>query len=409
MNTSGNDHNAALSGVRIVDLSQWEAGTSCTQVLGFLGADVIKIERPGVGEAGRSASRDVPNLDSFYFLMLNNNKRSVTVDLKSEEGIALVRRLIRDADVVVENFAPGTVERLGLGYDDVRAVNDRIIFASIKGYNRGPYERYLAFDPTGQATGGSMAITGEPGGGPIRPGPTLADSGTGMHLVVGILAALLQRVSTGRGQRVDVAMQDAIMNYCRMSYARHNVLGKPTERVGNGSPASASAPSSAYPCKGGGVNDFCFIYTSRDGNGHWHKLLEVIGRTDLADDPRFASPEKRLAHEDEVNRIVSEWTVRYGKHEVMRRVAEAGVPAGAVLDTADLLAEPSMLENNAILRLEHPTRGTFHTPGWAVRMSDSPAEFRPAPLLGAHTEEVLGELLGIKGDEFDKLKKEGVI
>ncbi len=266
MSASRSDQKAALSGIRVVDLSQWEAGTPCTRALGFLGADVIKIERPGVGEAGRSASRDVPDLDSYYFPMLNNNKRSVTVDLKSEEGVALVLSLIRQADVVVENFAPGTIERLGLGYDDVRVVNDRVIYASIKGYNRGLYEHYLAFDPTGQATGGSMAITGGPGGGPIRPGPTIADSGTGMHPVIGILAALLQRVTTGRGQRVDVAMQDAIMNYCRMAYARHNVLGKPTKRVGNGSPASASAPSSAYPCKGGGVNDFCFIYTARHSN-----------------------------------------------------------------------------------------------------------------------------------------------
>lgn len=399
----------ALAGLRVVDLSQWEAGTSCTQVLGFLGADVLKIERPDAGEAGRVASQDVPGLDSYYFLMLNNNKRSITVDVKNPDGLALVKRLIADADVMVENFAPGASDRIGLGYDDVRAVNDRIIYASIKGYNAGPYQDYLAFDPTGQATGGALAITGEKGGGPIRPGPTLADSGTGMQLAIGILAALHQRTRTGRGQRVDVAMQDAMMSYCRMAFARHNVLGRPASRVGNGSPASASAPSSAYRCKGNGPNDYCFIYTSRNGNQHWHRLLEVIGRSDLVGDPRYGSPEDRLAFEDEVNHIVESWTLQHDKHEVMRRVAGAGIPAGAVLDTADLLAEPAHVANGAIARMEHPTRGTFVTPGWAVRLSDSPVEYRPSPLLGADTDDVLGEVLDLRSDEIEELRKEGVI
>ncbi|WP_433503116.1 CaiB/BaiF CoA transferase family protein [Pseudonocardia halophobica] len=399
----------ALSGVRVIDLTQWEAGTSCTQALAFLGADVIKIERPGVGEAGRTASADVPGLDSYYFLMLNNTKRSVTLDLKSEDGLAVAKELIAGADVVVENFAPGAVERLGLGWDDLRGLNERLVYASIKGYGPGPYQDYLAFDPTGQATGGALAITGESGGGPLRPGPTLADSGAGMHLVVGVLAALLQRRSTGRGQRVDVAMQDAVLNFTRMAFARHNVLGRPAGRVGNSNPASASAPSGAYQCSGDGPNDYCFIYTSRKGNDHWHRLLEVIERPDLRDDARFASPEQRLAHEGEVDAIVSAWTRRFDKHEVMRRVAAAGVPAGAVLDTDDLFAEPTLQDTGAVVEFAHPERGSYRTAGWPVRMSDSPAVFRPAPLLGEHTDEVLAGVLGMDEVGIETLRKGGVV
>jgi formyl-CoA transferase len=204
-------------------------------------------------------------------------------------------------------------------------------------------------------------------------------------------------------------MQDAMMNFCRMSFARHNVVKRPPERVGNSNPASASAPSASYRCKGGGQNDFCFIYTSRNGSDHWHRLLGVIERTDLKDDPRFATPELRLAHEDEINAIVSAWTIQFDKHEVMRRVAAAGVPAGAVLDTDDLLAEPSHRENGAILELDHPSRGRYYAPGWAVRLSNSPIDFRPAPLLGAHTEEILTDLLGMAGERIEELRKDGVV
>ncbi|HEX2715345.1 MAG TPA: CoA transferase, partial [Candidatus Acidoferrales bacterium] len=319
---------AALEGVRVLDLTQFEAGTSCTETLAWLGADVIKVEEPTRGEQGRVASADREGVDSYYFLLLNANKRSVTLDLRHPRGKAMFREMLLAADVMVENFAPGTIERLEFDYETVRAINPRIVYAQIKGYGPdGPYGRFPSFDMIAQAVGGALSITGENDGRPLRPGPTIGDTGTGLHCAIGILAALYDREFTGLGQRIEVAMQDAVINFCRIAYARQAVSGRAAERVGNGSALIASAPSATYPCKPGGPNDFLYIYTSRAGNRHWDRLIRAIGREDLLDNPRFATPQARQENEAEVDALLSAWTRRHTKHEAMEILGQAGVPA----------------------------------------------------------------------------------
>jgi len=400
----------ALHGIRIVDLTQFEAGTSCTQMLAWLGAEVIKVEEPTQGEQGRRASRDDPQADSYYFLMLNCNKLSVTADLKSPQGLELVRSLVSKADVFIENFAPGVIERLGLGYESVSALNERIVYAQIKGFSpTGPYASYLAFDMIAQAAGGSLAITGEPDGRPLKAGLTIGDTGAGVHCAMGILAALYQRRDTGRGQRVEVAMQEAITNFARMSYARQLMNRAPCPRTGNQSILGATSPSEAYACNGGGPNDYCYIYTSRAGNEHWHRLLRVIGREDLLQAPEFDSPEARFKHRDRVDSIITAWTLQHSKHEVMRRMADAGVPAGAVLSSEELMNDPHLRERGIFATVQHPQRGPTVLPGWPVHMTDTKVGVASPPLLGQHNADVYGGLLGLSAERIDALRRERVI
>ena len=404
------DTGSALSGIRVIDLTQFEAGTSCTETLAWLGADVIKVEPPGHGEQGRRASTDVPGLDSYYFLLLNANKRSVTLNLKHPEGRRLLGRLIERADVFVENFAPGIIERLGCGYDELRRINPRVVYAQVKGFAPdGPFGRFPAFDMIAQAAGGAMSLTGEPEGVPIKPGPTIGDTGAGLHLAIGILAALFQRERSGFGQRVEVAMQEAVLNYCRISFARQLLTGCPAERWGNQSQLGMTAPSGIYPCRPGGPNDYVFIYTSRAGNHQWERLLGVIGRLDLKDDPRFEDPPGRAAHAAEIDPLISAWTCQYTKREAMERLGQAGVPAGAVFDTLELTADEHLNRRGAIVSIDHPTRGTIKMPGWPVKMDRSHVRVEAAPLLGQHNREVYEELLGLRGVDLARLGEEGVI
>jgi formyl-CoA transferase len=401
---------SALSGVRVVDLTQFEAGASCTETLAWLGADVIKVEPPGRGEQGRAASTDAPGLDSYYFLLLNANKRSVTLNLKHPEGRRLLGCLIEKADVFVENFAPGTIERLGFGYQEVSRINPRVIYAQVKGFAPdGPFGSFLAFDMIAQATGGAMSLTGEPEGVPIKPGPTIGDTGAGLHLAVGILAALFQRERTGLGQRVEVAMQEAVINYCRISFARQLLTGGAAERWGNQSQLGMTAPCGIYPCRPSGPNDYVFVYTSRAGNHQWERLLEVIGRPDLKDDPRFGDPVSRAAHAAAVDELISAWTRRYEKREAMERLGHAGVPAGAIFDTLELTADEHLNRREAIVTVDHPTRGRIKMPGWPVKMERSHTRVDAAPLLGQHNREAYEELLGLGEGELARLGEEGVI
>lgn len=400
----------ALNGVKVVDLTQFEAGTACTETLAWLGAEVVKIEEPTRGERGRGASTNEPGKDSFFFILLNANKRSVTCNLKHEEGKELLRRMIAQADVLVENMAPGGIEKLGFGYDTVRQINPRIIFAQIKGFAPdGPYAKFLAFDMIAQSVGGAVFSTGAEGGPPLRPGPTIGDTGTGLHCALGILAALYQRQFTGEGQRVEVAMQEAVINFSRISYASHLMHGKPAERSGNQSVLGASAPSELYRCKGGGPNDYVFIYTSRAGNEHWHRLLRIIDRKDLIEDPRFSSPQERVKYIKEIDALIAPWCAQRTKIEAMETLGKAGVPAGAVLDTGELLADPHLRKRGMFATIDHPVRGPITMPGWPVKMTKSHVPVVSAPMLGQHNEDVYGRWLGMTPENIKNFKQQGIL
>ena len=400
---------AALDGIRVVDLTQFEAGTSCTETLAWMGADVIKVEPPGKGEQGRTA-HDANGTDSHYFMLLNANKRSVTCNLKSDEGRALLTRLIAQSDVFIENYAPGVIERLGFGYDVVRAINPRIIYAQIKGFAPdGPFSKYLSFDPIAQAAGGGLSITGEETGRPLKPGLNVGDTGAGLHCTIGILGALFQRHATNAGQRIEVSMQDAVINFSRIAYAAQALFGKPAPRAGNQSIIAGTSPSEVYPCKGGGPNDYCYVYTTRAGNHQWHSLLAVIGREDLKDDPRFETPRLRQQNSAAVDEVMSAWTRNYDKHTVMRMLGDAGVPASAIFDTVELSADPDLRRRGTFVNVNHPIRGDFVMPGFIVKMSDSHVPVRASPVLAADNQAVWGDLLGVSADELAELQRRKVI
>ncbi len=402
---------AALDGIIVLDLTQFESGTVCTQTLAWLGASVIKIERPGKGEQGRQSTVDQPGMDSYIFILLNANKKSITLDIKQPAGKRILQQMIERADVFVENFAPGAIERLGFHYDSVRAINPRIIYAQIKGFGPdSPYANFPAFDSVGQAVGGVMSITGERDKPPLRSGPNLSDSGTGFHCAIGILAALYQRTITGEGQRVQVAMQDATIDYIRPSFARQMVTGEATERIGNEQPMAPVAPCGLYPCKSGGPNDFVTVYTSRwPGSTQWEQLLDLIGHPELKYDPRMATPESRYEHRDELDPLIAEWTCQRTKLEAMEQLGGAGVPAGAVLSTAELSSDPYLRNCGMFVTMQHPVRGPISVPGFPIRLSNSSVPIAPSPLLGEHNAEVYQEILGLSPEEMKRLSQERVI
>ena len=398
----------ALDGVRVIDLTQFEAGTSCTETLAWLGADVIKVEQPGSGDQGRQLGTDQPGVDSYYFMLLNANKRSVTCNLKEDRGKALLRALIERGDVFIENFAPGAIDRLGFGYDDVARINPRIIYAQIKGFpTEGPYGQFLSFDMIAQAAGGAYSLTGEADGPPLKPGPNIGDTGTGLHAAIGILAALYQRQHTGRGQHIEVAMQEAVINYTRVAYT---VPGRPAERRGSGVGRGGAAPSGIFRCRGDGPNDYCYIHATRgDANGHLIRLLRAIGRDDLLSDDRFASSANRTRNAAELNAIIESWTTQRNKREVMETLGRAGVPTGAVFDTLELQSDPFLRERGTFATIQHPVRGDFTMPGWPVKMSDSAVPVTSAPLLGQDNDAVYSELLGCTPDQLAALRSARIV
>jgi crotonobetainyl-CoA:carnitine CoA-transferase CaiB-like acyl-CoA transferase len=388
-----------LAGIKVLDLTQFEAGTSCTEALAWMGAEVIKVEPPG-GEAGRRGVAD-----PYYFMAYNANKKSITVNLKSERGLALVKEMAKQADVFTENFAPGAVERLGLGYDVVSALNPRIIYAQVKGFGAGsPYEQGLCFDPIAQACGGAMSITGERDGKPIKPGPTIGDTGTGMLLAFSIVSALYQRVQTGKGRRLQAAMQDSIMHYSRGMFIRQAQTGKAAQRQ----PIGGNAPHGIYPCKPGGPNDYVYLLTSRANPEHWPRLLKLIGREDLIGDPRYDTAAARVEHEAEVDEIIATWTRLRSKQEAMAQISAAGVPAGAVFDSMELTNEPSFAKRGILQTVQHG-EWKMTMPTWPVRFDGAPPPIKPAPQLGEHTAEVLDQWLGLRGNEIEALRDQGVI
>jgi crotonobetainyl-CoA:carnitine CoA-transferase CaiB-like acyl-CoA transferase len=399
-----------LAGIRVVDFTQFEAGPSCTEALAWLGAEVVKIENPKMGDPGRRLRPGQPDDDPYYFHAFNANKKSITVNLKSPRGLALVKDMLRTADACVENYAPGTIERLGLGYDVVRELNPRIIYAQVKGFGEGsPFEHNLAFDMIAQACGGTFSVTGAPDGPPVRPGISLGDTGTGMLMAITILGALRKRDATGQGHRLQVAMQDAMLHYMRTNFSTQARSGKAVERDGTRSGGGSNAPSGLYPCAPGGANDYVWIMTSRANPEHWARLCKVIGREELISDPRFATPDLRVKNDAELDPIIREWTQTRTKHEAMALVGGAGIPAGAVLDTMELQNEPTFVERGIMQTMEHPVHAPFKMPAWPVRVNGKPPKVKASPMLGQHTGDVLSGWLGMSPAEVEGLKGEGVV
>ncbi len=399
----------ALEGVRVIDFTHDQAGPACTQMLGWLGADVIKIERPPLGDRARKLwYSDRADIDSYFFLLLNSNKRSVVLNLKAEEGKEIARRLVRTADIVTENLGPGAMERLGLGYEAVKALNPRTIYASVKGFGSfGAYSGFKCFEMIAQATGGAMSVTGYPDRPPVVTGANIGDAGTGMHLTIAILAALVQRQSTGRGQLVEVSMQEAVLNITRVKFTPTLGTGQPLLRTGNRSVSGAYAD--LVRCAGAGPNDYVYLMLPPDNAEPFGALVEVIEREDLRTDPRFSAPPARARHAEELTAVIESWTMKRDKHEVMRALAGRGIPCGAVLDTAEVLDDPHLRERGTVFDLDHPTRGRFAMIGSPLRMSDSPTEASPAPLYGEHTEEVLTTLAGYTPEDVRRFREQGIV
>ena len=395
----------ALDGIRVLDLTQYEAGPSATQMLAWLGADVVKIEPPS-GEQGRTALSDKRGEDAWFFLLLNSNKKGVTLNLKSERGRDMFRDMAKTAVVVVENLGPGALDRLGLGWDTLSRLNPRLILASVKGFgSTGPYADYKSFEWIAQAMAGAMSMTGSPDGPPTKAIGGLADTGAGLHTAIGILAAIVQRHATGRGQLLEVAQQDSVVNLLRIHLRESYQSGKPSPRLGNRS--MAASPSNIYRCRPFGSNDYVFVHCATVEM--WKTLTKICGRPELGDDPRYADRRDRVKFIDEIDAMIGAWTEKHTKHEAMKILAGAGVPCGAVLDSNEVLADEHLRQRGFIVELEHPTRGKFPMPGNPVRLSDSPTELVRAPLLGEHNAEIYGKALGLGEADLATLKREGVI
>lgn len=410
----------ALNGIRVLDMTHVQMGPSATQILAWLGADVIKVELPGRGDITRQQLRDLPDVDSLYFTMLNCNKRSITINTKTDTGRVIFRKLIEVCDVLVENFAPGAMDRQGFSWDVIQTINPRLIYASGKGFGSGPFVDCKAYEPVAQAMGGAMSTTGWDDGPPTATGAQVGDSGTGMHLVAAVLAALFQREQTGRGQRVEVAMQDAVLNLCRVKmrdqqrlaqgplkeYPQypHQPFGKAVPRSGNAS--GGGHPGKALKCQPGGPNDYIYVVMQAQV---WEPLMKLIGRAELVGHPEYATPEARLPHLDECFAMVEEWTQQHTKYEAMQLLNEVNVPCGPVLDMHELLDDESLAARGMLVEVEHPQRGSFKTVGCPLQLSDSPVEVKTSPQLGQHTEEILRELVGYGDKEIEEAQAEGAI
>ena len=409
--------NKALDGIRVLDMTHVQSGPSCTQIMAWFGADVIKVELPGRGDITRQQLRDLPEVDSLYFTMFNCNKRSITVNTKTAKGKEIFSRLIAACDVLVENFAPGALDRQGFTWEAIQEINPRIVYASIKGFGGGPFVDCKAYETVAQAMGGAMSTTGWEDGPPTSSGAQIGDTGTGIHLLAGILAALYHREKTGQGQRVEVAMQDAVLNLCRVKMRDQQRLANgpldeyPNQDFGDVVPRSGNAsgggqPGTALRCKPGGPNDY--IYTIIQPQG-WAPLMKLIGRQELVEDPDYATPEARVNRLDEVFAIVEEWTQTHDKFEVTRLLNEIDVPCGPILDMKDLIEDDSMAERGVVVEVDHPERGTFKTVGCPIRLSDSPVEVTTPPLLGEHTEEILKQIVGFADSEIEEARAAGAI
>jgi formyl-CoA transferase len=413
----------ALEGVRILDFTHVQSGPTCTQLLGYMGADVIKVERPGVGDITRGQLRDVKGADSLYFTMLNGNKRSITIDSKHPKGKEILDRLIKYCDVLVENFAPGALDRMGLTWAHIHKLNPRMIVASVKGFGPGPYEDCKVYENVAQCAGGSASTTGFREGPPLVTGAQIGDSGTGLHLALGIVAALYQRIRTGRGQRVLAAMQDGVLNLARVKlrdqqrlqhgplveysqYGEGIAFGKAVPRAGNDS--GGGQPGWILKCKGWETDPDAYVYFITQAPV-WEAICDLIGKPEWKTDPDYAKPPARLPRLKHIFATIEEWTKTKDKFEVMEICNKVDIPVGPILSMKEIAEEPSLRKTGTVVEVDHPTRGKYLTVGNPVKMSDSITEVKRSPLLGEHTEEILSKVLGYSAKEVADIKTSGAI
>ena len=410
----------ALDGVRILDFTHVQSGPTCTQLLAWMGADVIKVERAGEGDITRGQLRDIPDVDSLYFTMLNHNKRSITLDTKTAKGKEVLETMVKSCDVLVENFAPGALDRMGFTWERIQELNPRMVVASVKGFGPGPYEDCKVYENVAQCAGGAASTTGFDDGPPLVTGAQIGDSGTGLHLALGIVAALYQRNSTGRGQKVLAAMQDGVLNLCRVKLRDQQRLERtgvmkeypqyPDGQFGDAVPRAGNASGGGQPgwilkCKGWETDPNAYIYFIMQAPV-WGAICKVIGKEGWITDPDYAKPTARLPKLMDIFGTIEEWTKT--KFEAMDILNEFDIPCGPILSMKEIAHEPSLRATGTIVEVDHPTRGKYLSVGNPIKMSDSATEVKRSPLLGEHTEEVLAEL-GYSKDQVAILRAEKVI
>jgi len=412
----------ALDGIRILDMTHVQSGPTATQILAWFGADCIKVERPGTGDATRGQLRDLEDVDSLYFTMLNHNKRSITLNPKTATGNNIFTKLIEECDVMVENFAPGAIDRMGFPWEKIQEINPRMIYASVKGFGAGPYEDCKVYENVAQCTGGAASTTGEINRVPMVTGAQIGDSGTGIHLVAGILAALFHRERSGRGQRVECAMQDSVLNLCRVKLRDQQRLAHgplteypqyPNGTFGDAVPRAGNASGGGQPgwivkCKGWETDPDSYIYVIAQAAA-FPAFAKVIGREDWLEDPEWSTPEARLPKLDQVFAEIEKWTATKNKFEVMDILNPLNVPCGPILSMKELAEEPSLRATGTIVEVDHPTRGKYLTVGNPIKLSDSPSDVVASPLLGEHTEDILRDIIGFNNAEIEKARAEGAI
>jgi formyl-CoA transferase len=412
----------ALEGIRVLDMTHVQSGPTCTQILAWFGADVIKVERPGEGDPTRGQLRDIPGVDSLYFTMLNANKRSITLNPKTEVGSKIFTKLIEKCDVMVENFAPGAIDRMGFPWKRIQEINPRMIYASVKGFGPGPYEDCKVYENVAQCTGGAASTTGEINGFPMVTGAQIGDSGTGIHLVAGILAAIIHREKSGRGQRVTCAMQDTVLNLCRVKLRdqqrlTHGPLKEypqyPNGKFGDAVPRAGNASGGGHPgwivrCKGWETDPDAYIYVITQAQA-FPALAKVIGHEDWLTDPEYSTPEARLPRLDKVFAEIEKWTMTMTKMEIMATLNPLEVPCGPILSMKEIAEEPALRATGTVVEVDHPKRGKYLTVGNPIKLSDSPSDVRRSPLLGEHTEEILRSVLGLSDDEIQVARQQKAV
>ena len=413
----------ALDGLKILDFTHVQSGPTCTQLLAWMGADVIKVERPGVGDATRKQLVDVEGADSLYFTMLNHNKRSLTLNSKNETGKKVLERLVKECDVLVENFAPGALDRMGFTWERIQELNPRMIMASVKGFGPGPYEDCKVYENVAQCAGGSASTTGFRDGPPVVTGAQIGDSGTGLHLALGITTALLQREKTGRGQKVLAPMQDGVLNLCRVKlrdqqrlqhgplkeysqYGEGIEFGEATPRAGNDS--GGGQPGRILKCKGWETDPNAYTYFITQA-AVWQKICDVIGKPEWKEDAEYATPPARLTKLNQIFEEIEKWTMTKTKYEVMDICNPLDIPVGPILSMKEIAEEPSLRETGTIVEVDHPERGKYLTVGCPIKLSDTEVEVTRSPLLGEHTDEILADVLGYSAEEIAEIHESGAV